>query len=451
MSALNAPLRAAIVAALLALACALSATSTARASAGAPMYFDAGHAGVDDATRAATLDRLDSLGVRALRMSLPWAAVAPSPTSATRPAFDATDPNAYDWGGYGRLVDAAAARGWRILVTFSAPVPTWATAARTDQVTRPSALEFGAFATAAGRRFGAAVDAWGMWNEPNHPRFLRPQYVNGRLTAPALYRALHLAGVRGLEAAGQAKDTMLGGETAPGGDRKRSVPPLQFLRGVFCTGCPRLRIDGWAHHPYANRRGPFYVPPDKDNVTVGVLRRLESALTKAGRRSTKVWVTEFGVQSAPDTTLGVSLAQQAEYRSISERILRADPRVAATSQYLLTDDAALSGFQSGLVTAAGRAKPSFDEFRLPLAVRRAGGTALLWGLVRPASMTGATHVEVLVRDRSSAHSTAVTTRPTDGVGVWTARLPWRSGRTWRVRWTSPSGTTYLGPPVRVYG
>jgi hypothetical protein len=451
MLSAHVPLRAALVAALLALACLHAATAApgAHASGRAPMYFDAGRAAVDDGTRNATLDRLDALGVRALRITLVWAAVAPAPDSPSRPAFDAADPDAYDWGGYGRLVDAAHVRGWRVLVTFSAPAPTWATAARRDHVTRPSALEFGAFATAAGRRFGSAVDAWGTWNEPNHPRFLKPQYVNGTLTAPALYRALHLAAVRGLEAAGQAKDTMLGGETAPGGDRKVSVPPLQFLRGVYCKGCPKLRIDAWAHHPYANRRGPFYVPPDRDNVTVGVMRRLEVALDRAGRRGLPVWVTEFGVQSAPDTTLGVPQSQQAEYRSISERLLRVDARIAATAQYLLTDDVALSGFQSGLLTSSGRAKPSFDEFRLPLSVRRSGHAALLWGLVRPA--TGATRVEVLVRDKSAAHSSAVTTRPTDAGGTWTARLPWRAGRTWRVRWTSASGATYVGPPIRVYG
>jgi hypothetical protein len=288
-----------------------------------------------------------------------------------------------------------------------------------------------------------------MWNEPNHPRFLRPQYVHGTPVAPALYRALHLAGVRGLEAAGQAGDTMLAGETAPGGDRTRSVPPLQFVRGVLCTGCPKLRIDGWAHHPYANRRGPFYVPPDRDNVTIGVLRRLERALDRAGRRTLPVWVTEYGVQSSPDAMLGVPLAQQAEYRSISERLLRTDPRVAATAQYLLTDDSALSGFQSGLITASGRAKPSLDEFRLPLAVRRDGATALLWGLVRPGG--GSTRVEVLVRDRGAAHSAVSTSRPTDGAGTWTARLRWRAGRTWRVRWTAGDGATYAGPPVRAYG
>jgi hypothetical protein len=442
MSIRNALTGAALVAALI-------LPAAAQASPRAPMYFDAGTAAVRDDTRAATLDRLGAIGVRALRVTLVWAAVAPDAGSRTRPAFDARDPNAYGWGGYGRLVDAAQARGWRVLVTFSAPAPRWATAARTDQVTRPSAAEFGAFATAAGRRLGAAVGAWGLWNEPNHPRFLKPQYAKGKLVAPSLYRALHLAGVRGLEAAGQTGDTMLGGETAPGGDRRTSVPPLQFLRAVYCRGCARLRIDAWAHHPYANRRGPFYVPPDRDNVTIGVMARLERALDRAGRRATPVWVTEYGVQSAPDPTLGVPLAQQAEYRSISERLLRTDPRVGATAQYLLVDDVALGGFQSGLVTSGGRAKPSLGEFRLPLTVRRSGSTALLWGLVRPA--TGATRVEVLVRDRGRAHSTAVATRPTDAAGTWTARLPYRAGRTWRVRWTAPDGATYDGPPIRVYG
>jgi hypothetical protein len=439
--------RVALAAALL-LACAAGTSPAAHAATRAPMYFDAGSAAVADATRDATLHRLDGLGVRALRITLVWAAVAPDAGNVHRPALDATNPDNYDWGGYGRLIDAAQARGWRVLVTFSAPAPRWASAGA-DRSTRPDATEFGAFATAAGRRFGAAVDAWGMWNEPNHPRFLRPQYVKGRPAAPALYRALHLAGVRGLEAAGQTEDTMLGGETAPGGDRRRSVPPLQFLRGVYCKGCPRLRIDGWAHHPYANRRGPFYVPPDRDNVTIGVMRRLETALDRAGRRTLPVWVTEYGVQSAPDTMLGVPLAQQAEYRSISERLLRNDPRVAATAQYLLTDDAALSGFQSGLVTSGGRPKPSLDEFRLPLAVRRQGATALLWGLVRPADR--ATRIEVLVRDRGAAHSALSASRPTDGAGTWTARLRWRAGRTWRVRWTSDDGATYVGPPVRAYG
>jgi len=58
---------------------------------------------------------------------------------------------------------------------------------------------------------------------------------------------------------------------------------------------------------------------------------------------------------------------------------------------------------------------------------------------------------VLVRDRTAARSSVVTTRPTDAVGAWTARLGYRAGRTFRVRWTASDGATYVGPPVRVYG
>jgi hypothetical protein len=445
------PLHHALAGAALVAALVLAPAAGASASTRAPMYVDAGSAGVSDATRDLTLDRLADVGTRALRVTLVWGAVAPDAGARTRPAFNATDPGAYDWGGYGRLIDAAHARGWRVLVTFSAPAPRWATASG-DGVTRPNAAMFGAFTTAAGRRFGAAVDAWGLWNEPNHPRFLKPQYdAHRRPVAPALYRALHQAGVRGLEAAAQSKDTMLGGETAPGGDRRTSIPPLQFLRAVYCHGCAKLRIDGWAHHPYSNRRGPAYVPPDRDNVTIGVMSRLERALDALGHRATPIWITEYGVQSAPDTTLGVPLATQALFRSWSERIVRGDPRIVADAQYLLVDDAALSGFQSGLFTAAGRAKPSFDEFRLPLAARRdSARTVSLWGLVRP-SVGTPTRVELLARDPGAAASSVVATRPTDASGIWTAHAAYRAGRAFRVRWTAPNGATYAGPPMRAYG
>src|SRR3954453_7947856 len=105
---------AALVAALaLLLACAATA---ARASTRAPMYFDAATAGKRDATRDATLDQLDGLGVRALRVTLVWADAAPAATSAQRPAFDATDPTIYDWGGNGRLTDATPHPRWRGVV-----------------------------------------------------------------------------------------------------------------------------------------------------------------------------------------------------------------------------------------------------------------------------------------------------------------------------------------------
>ena len=66
-----------------------------------------------------------------------------------------------------------------------------------------------------------------------------------------------------------------------------------------------------------------------------------------------------------------------------------NPRVAAFSQYLLSDDPPRSegykygGFESGLRSADGKTKPAYEGFRLPLAVEVYGTSDVLWGLVRP--------------------------------------------------------------------
>src|SRR3954470_343657 len=443
------------------LLCAAATTAPAHASPAQTVLFEAGSVALSDATRDHALDEVQASGATAIRIVVLWRDVAPRPSSTRRPAFDPASPGAYAWGGYGRLADAAAARGLKVVIDLSGPVPRWATEGAVDQVTRPRPAEFRSFVTAAARRFGARVRTWGIWNEPNHPRYLRPQYVHGRNVSGPVYRRLFQAAVAGLGAAGHSRDTVLIGETAPGGDRRASTPAIAFLRSALCLDsryrptrrCGRLAASGWAHHPYSNRLGTAYRPPDRDNVTIGVLSRLERALDRAAaagaiRRGLPVWLTEFGVQSEPDPYLGVSFARQAELRSASERIAWSDHRVRAFSQYLLVDDPDTAGFQSGLVTSEGRRKPAYDEFRVPLTVRRApGGRVSLWGLVRPAR--GATHVEVLTSDRGETTARAAATRPTDRSGVWTASLPYATGRTWRVRWTAADGSVLTGPPGRV--
>jgi hypothetical protein len=284
--------------------------------------------------------------------------------------------------------------------------------------------------------------------------------------SPGIYRNLYAAALRGLAATGDTKPVLMG-ETAPTGTGK-DVAPLTFLRGTLClsesykkTGkCEKLRVDGYAHHAYSTRQGPYYKPSGPNNVTIGVLSRLTKALDRAASagvvsRRLPVYLTEFGVQSTPDPLYGVSLQRQAEYRSYSERLAYYNPRVAAFSQYLLTDDEPLknvsatekySGFESGLRTASGKAKPALDGFRLPLVVRRQGGKASLWGLVRPAG--GATQVVVQRRDNGKAWTT-VATMTTDGRGAFTKSTSLGSStREWRLRWTAPGGTEFTGAATR---
>src|SRR3954452_13169892 len=412
--------------------------------------------GVDAAKREAAFGELSSFGVKALRIVLYWHDVAPSPDERVKPKLDMTDPAAYDWSRYQPVLDEAHARGWTVQLTVSGPVPRWATNGARDTVTRPSPNEFRMFMTAVAKHFGGEVARWSIWNEPNHPDFLGPQYdARHRPVSPTIYRGLYAAALRGLADAGDTKPVLMG-ETAPTGTGK-DVAPLTFLRQVLCLSdsykkngkCATLRVNGYAHHAYTTRKGPFYKPSGPNNVTIGVLSRLTTALDRAAAagvvpKHLPVYLTEFGIQSTPDPLYGVSLQRQAEYRSYSELIAYRNPRVAAFSQYLLTDDQPVagvpklerySGFESGLRTAAGKDKPSLDGFRLPLVARIKGSRASLWGLVRPAS--GATWVEVRQHDRGHAWRTIATVK-TNSRGVW-ARGASRGGskREWRVRWTAP--------------
>jgi hypothetical protein len=454
----------------LALVCVLLgvAAPAAHASSHQVMTFEAPRELGDPALRDKAFDQIASLGASSLRVILYWQDVAPSPGSARRPRFDATDPAAYDWSRYDPIFTEAARRGWSVIVTVTGPVPKWATSTKRDHVTRPSAREFQAFMTALGKHYGSQIHTWAIWNEPNHPQFLFPQYSTKthRPLSPGIYRQLFLAAWRGLRASGNGRDRMLMGETAPRGTGK-DVAPLTFLRGALCLNshyvkrrtCSNLPADGYAHHAYSTRLGPFFKPPGPNDVTIGVLNRLVRALDRAAaagaiRRGLGIYLTEFGIQSVPDPFYGVSLAQQAEYYAISERIAYRNPRVRSFSQYLLRDDTATccggryGGFESGLEFANGRVKaPAYDGFRLPLVAMRSGNKVSLWGRVRPAR--SATTAEILVADRGKAFHRLRSVH-TDSRGAWTLRTTYRKARRWRVRWRSSDGTTFTGPPIRSY-
>jgi hypothetical protein len=270
----------------------------------------------------------------------------------------------------------------------------------------------------------------------------------------------------GLEASGNGDDTLLMGETAPRGNHN-VVHPITFLRRALCLNakwrrarsCSALDADGWAHHPYTTKEGPWFRPPNANDVTIGVLPRLTRALDRAtrarafkSRRKLPLWLTEFGIQSTPDRYLGVSLAKQVEYRAIAERLAWGNPRVRAFSQYLLRDDRPIAGesgrsryggFESGLRFATGREKPSLAGFRLSMAGLRSGRRRVaLWGVVRPA--TEPVQAEVEYADRGRGFRRLKTVR-TDARGYVTLKTAYRRGRSYRLRWGDQ-----IGPAVRVY-
>ncbi len=479
-------LRIAIFSLLAVLLLAAAGAATALASHTETVYFEAPRdlIEVTPKQRAKALGQLQWLGVKALRVELAWRDVAPASHSARKPRLEATNPAYYRWGDYDALLAEAQRLKWQVLLTVTSPVPKWATATKKDYVTRPDAHDFEEFMTAVGKHYGGEVSLFAIWNEPNHPAFLLPQFGSrGKPESPRIYRSLFQAGYEGLKASGIAQPKVLMGETAPVGSDSISrheakvnplhdVAPLAFLRETLCLNthyrksgtCEELHPYGYAHHAYttyaAHGSAGGWVPSEKDDVTLGALSRLSRALDLAAAARAipahlPIYLTEFGVQSYPNRQLGVPQPRQAEYDAVAEKIAWSNPRVAAFSQYLLRDDrlggrpgssvhGGFVGFQTGLEEYGGKRKPLYFGFPVPLVVSRRGHGYSLWGLVR--SATAATRLTVLVEPSGSRKYRKLATVQTNAYGYWTLESSVHGSR-WRVSWRSPAGVAYNGPAI----
>lgn len=480
---------------LASLTAALATAPAALASHDETVFFEGSTDLLSPATRPHAIAQLQALGVKALRVELSWYDVAPGQKSATKPSFEATNPGAYAWGEYDALINEAVRLHWKVLLTVTSPVPRWATSNKqAPYITSPDDQDFEEFMTAVARHYGGEVSLYSVWNEPNHPAFLQPQFNSkGQPASPRIYRGLYQAAYAGLQAGGLTHPPLLMGETAPTGYDSigrsmfkregarnavlHDVAPLAFLRGMLCLNnrygkagsCGELQTVGYAQHAYTLPAGPYFRanrPGERDNVVIGTLSRLSNALDAAARAhaipaGVPIYLTEFGVQSYPNRELGVSLAKQAQFDAIDEHIAWSDPRVAAFSQYLLKDDplstgkagasvhGGSTGFQTGLLTVSGKAKPLYSSWPVPLTVTKTGHRYALWGLIRPT--LGPTKATILVKRTARARKwMTLTTVSTNALGYWSLSSSVQ-GVDWRVRWVSPTGVKYEGAPIAAYG
>ena len=400
----------------------------------------------------ATLDELRALGVDWVRVTAGWSVIAPAPRAARKPRFDATDSDAYPdgaWAKLDRVARLAHRRGLRMAIDIAFWAPRWAVArAAADPERERDRIDprhLADFAEAVARRYPRAA-AFTVWNEPNHPVFLLPQWERGpggewRPESPHVYRELVRAAVPRIERAAPRAKVLIGATSSvgsPRGDgRGDRMAPLTFMREMACVdaalrpldrpecaGFEPLPGDGWSHHPYSLELAPWEGDPRAENVRMGDLPRLSGELERlhaAGRtrRALGLYLTESGYQTdPPDPTWDVSLDDQARWLPEAERIARADGGVRSVAQFLVRDLPERPGetararwrdYQSGLRFEDGRAKPARHAFALGLVARRAGpGRVALWGLVRPG--TGPRPVRVAARDERGRWRDVLVTR-----------------------------------------
>jgi hypothetical protein len=134
----------------------------------------------------------------------------------------------------------------------------------------------------------------------------------------------------------------------------------------------------------------------------------------------------------------VSLGQQATYvASAALRVYRT-ASVEMLIFFMVRDDRSPDGWQSGLFTADGAAKPSYSAFRLPvLQTARHGGSVGLWGKVRPRSGRQPFRVKLEQDERTGWIGG---TRWTDASGFFSISIAAPPGA--RVRIWSPRDDAY---------
>jgi hypothetical protein len=352
--------------ATLLLAAQASAAATARMGIQDDAWLRWGPGTLD--SRLATLD---TLGVGTVRFTLLWSDVAPR--KPAKPA-DPNDP-AYDWSAFDPILDGLRAHGIAPLVTLYGS-PRWANGGHAPNVLPRGG--FGSFAYAASKHY-PWVRLWTVWNEPNTRVFsvpVSPKLYVQRLLNPA-YTLLHRASRRNIVA---------GGVTSP---RKTSsgMAPTSFMAGMHAA---RARLDAYAANPYpASKVETPFVDPCSwcQTLTMAHLSTIRSLVTRYFGARKPLWLTEYGYQTnPPDRLLGVSPARQALMLGEAALHVWEQPGATVLIHFLVRDEPSEGGWQSGLFTAGGSAKPAYRAFALPLAqMFRHGSRTVLWGQVRPGS------------------------------------------------------------------
>jgi hypothetical protein len=418
-------------------------------------------------TQTRTLVTMRSLGADAVKATVLWKVVAEGAdlsdaeiaklkteklrdkARAQRKRFKPNDPRTYptrNWDRYDNLVKEATALGMRVYFTVTGPGPRYGhrpapPSQRANAGTfKPIPTRFRSFVEAVGRRYSGLyrdengvrrplprVALWSIWNEPNQPGWLSPQWEGDVPSSPWLYRELFQAGYEGLQRSGHGNDAILLGETAPlGSDSKgprNGIKPVPFLRELVCVkpdGTPYagpeatarhcddfakkgpLKAVGYAHHPYTKKAAPTVAPKSPDEITMGNIGALGPFLDQLSAQSgglfpsaLPIFLTEFGYESnPPDPRNGIPYLRQAQFNQLADFLAFNDPRVFATTQFLVRDVGPVTkypkgsrlywfSYQSGLYSVRGRAKPAAFAYTLPFLTYPAGeGVTGVWGQFR---------------------------------------------------------------------
>jgi len=318
--------------------------------------------------RAAMLDQAVDANAGVVRTTVYWSKVAPRRPSNPSNPFD----SAYQWDDLDELVRGAQFRGMETLLTIWG-TPDWANGGKGLNYAPTKLSDITAFGRALASRYSGRfpgypfVRFFSVWNEPNLEQFLAPTFdKKGKPVSPFNYAKLYRAAYTGLK--GGSPGAQIGiGETSPRGRDKPSPGPIQdsiapatFAR-LLSTSKPRVKFDGYSHHPYSVLGSGPLQKARYPNVHLTQLRQFSKDLHKWFGKVPNLWITEYGFETRPAEPRGVAMTQQSSYTGQTFELLRRIPTVKMLVWFILRDDPT-STWQSGLVSRNDVRKPAFSTF-----------------------------------------------------------------------------------------
>ena len=351
------------------------ATLALAGSAGATVFGIADEPGRYPQDGAAFFSSMLDVGLTESRITLLW---------------DHANPGAIPSKTYlDRAVALASARGVRVVFHVYPASPT----AITDSLRAEA--QFARFLEQLARTY-PQVKSFIVGNEPNQPRFWKPQFVGAKRVAGAAYETLLARAYDRLKAVDQEIQVIGLAISARGNDRPTarnnvSTSPVRFLRDLGAayraSGRELPIMDQLSFHPYPNSSadplGKGYKWP---NAGVPNLDRIKQATWDAFHGTAQPTFEEGltfkldevgwqvgivpsaqGAYFGEESTATTDEATQASIYAELARSAPCDPSVEGVLFFGLADESDLDRFQAGLMRADGTRRPSYDSVKTVLA------------------------------------------------------------------------------------
>lgn len=277
------------------------------------------------------------------------------------------------WDRLDAQVNAAVARGMRVLLIL-AYAPPWANGHDTTVWFPTNDNDWASIIDRALQRYGTKVQAFEVWNEPNHIGVFGNYDTDPRARYWQLvriaYERVHAACPTCTVVAGGSARGVMTPDDDPG------KAPSQWLQWAYANGYGGF-FDAVALHPYSDWDGPakpqcarpwenLFGPPDQ-SVPCGELARVRSVMVSNGDGAKKIWATEIGYPAVA----GSVTVQQARYNMLlSVRMWRMLSYTGPYIVYTYQDpcaDSADSQCPFGVVTTSFQPKePLFTDLSVAL-------------------------------------------------------------------------------------